>query len=151
MTATTEDLWHRLECPCNPGFKYKNYLTMAHHFGSQRHVNHELRINFRQLKIQNGILENQKTRNIFEKNRLLDEKFVLVNNIRTLNERLSNTTNQVVGLSETLENLKLQRRIDAKRLICLWILKMREKHRNHEIQCESIKIIFQLLAYFSLI
>ncbi|NDE13691.1 hypothetical protein EBZ80_02040 [bacterium] len=104
------DLWHRLECECNPGFRYATLTTFDRHFASRRHQYHELVMLRRQDDIEKRrahnkirVLENKIRENEHEKEELLCQS-------RQAAERLSDEHR------EATEQLIRQHRQDNDRL-----------------------------------
>jgi hypothetical protein len=130
MTDMTSDLWHTLECECNPGFKYANYKSFANHFDSKRHDYYEILKSQREMKIKIGNLENARIRDIREREetirKLRKDKIFLFRKYH---------------ITE-MEKIKNEKKHDSKRILELWILKMIHKRRLERLSFHWHKINF---------
>jgi len=113
------ELWHRLECPCNPGFKYSTLTTFGRHFESNRHRFHELRMENRKRIIRLGRFETEQNRlqtflrETEQQNSELRSMIVCLrtttrSQIDRLNASLSETRTSETALRDAKEFLKME-------------------------------------------
>jgi len=138
-------MWHRLECPCNPQFRYKSHLTFAHHFESKRHELFEIRTRYKELRIQSGLLETSNTRLKHEKsilqsqynrlNETLSQKCtILQSQYNRLNEILSKKCTESESLRAALDEMKTRKHLWAGRYIAHWITSRWRSYDKYRVQ-----------------